>query len=80
VQQNGQVNVRVWASQGAGEIISQMNESSFQIVLQSQGRKPVKFSVISRDIGKGTLTLGLEFENPENISANGVSDSYYLNV
>jgi len=51
-----------------------MNESSFQIVLLSQGKKPVKFSVISRDLGKGTLTLGLEFENPENISANGVSE------
>ena len=75
MQQNGQVSVRVWASEGAREIISQMNETSFQIVLQSQGRKPVQFSIIGRDLGKGTLTLGLEFENPDNISANGVSET-----
>lgn len=55
-----------------------MNETSFQIVLYSQGRKPVQFSIIGRDLGKGSLTLGLEFENPENISANGVSDTFSL--
>jgi hypothetical protein len=49
-----------------------MNESTFQVVIKSKGRLPVDFEIRARDLSKGTITIGLLFEKPENISANGV--------
>jgi hypothetical protein len=75
VSQNGLFNLRVWASDGVPEIISEMNETSIQVRVITKGDMIVNHTLKGRDRSKGTVSIKLSFDRPENISANGVTNN-----